>query len=172
MLRLDVRRPGSTPEIVGLGLRNPWRYSFDRVTGDLYIGDVGQGDVEEVDLTPRESPGLENYGWDLFEGSRSFEEKVAGPGALVFPIFEYGHDRGCTVVGGYVYRGKARPAQRGLYTLGDYCSGIVWTMRVVEGQVSGVRTEPFRIPSLTSFGEDAAGELYATSHEGTVYRLT
>ena len=113
MLRLDVSRPGSAPEIVGLGLRNPWRYSFDRRTGDLYIGDVGQGDVEEVDYTPRLSAGLENYGWDVFEGSRHFEEKAAGPGKLVFPVYEYSHQRGCTVVGGYVYRGKARPAERG-----------------------------------------------------------
>ena len=81
MLRLDVRRPGSDPEIVGLGLRNPWRYSFDRLTGDLYIGDVGQGDVEEVSFTPRSSPGLENYGWDIYEGSRQFEEKAPGPGS-------------------------------------------------------------------------------------------
>ena len=89
MLRLDVRRPGAAPEIVALGLRNPWRYSFDRLTGDLYIGDVGQGEIEEVDYTPRSSPGLENYGWDVYEGSRRFEEKAAGPGELVFPIFEY-----------------------------------------------------------------------------------
>ena len=172
MLRLDVRRPGSAPDIVALGLRNPWRYSFDRLTGDLYIGDVGQGAVEEVSYAPRRSPGIENYGWDLFEGSRRFEQKSAGPGQLVFPVFEYGRDRGCTVVGGYVYRGKARPAERGRYTAGDYCSGIVWSFRVVSGKAAGVRVEPFKIPSLTSFGEDAAGELYATSHEGTVYRIS
>ena len=172
MLRLDVRRPGSEPEIVGLGLRNPWRYSFDRLTGDLYIGDVGQGDREELSYTPRESPGLENYGWDVFEGSLRFEEKVAGPGELVFPVFEYGRNRGCSVVGGFVYRGRARTSERGRYTLGDYCSGIVWSFRVVGGKAGAVRTEKFRIPSLTSFGEDAAGELYATSHEGTVFRLS
>ena len=123
MLRLDVRRPGSAPEIVALGLRNPWRYSFDRLTGDLYIADVGQGSVEEVDYTPRSSPGLENYGWDVYEGSSRFEDKGAGPGELVFPIYEYSHDRGCTVVGGYVYRGSARKAERGRYVFGDYCSG-------------------------------------------------
>ena len=145
MLRLDVSRPGSEPEIVGLGLRNPWRYSFDRLTGDLYIGDVGQGDVEEIDYTPRLSAGLENYGWDLFEGSRRFEEKAAGPGKLVFPVYEYTHQRGCTVVGGYVYRGKARPAERGRYTFGDYCSGVVWSMRVNGGKAAGVRTERFEI---------------------------
>jgi glucose/arabinose dehydrogenase len=173
MLRLDVRRPGSAPEIVGLGLRNPWRYSFDRQTGDLYIGDVGQGAVEEVDFTPRESTGLENYGWNLYEGSQRFEEGEAGPGKLVFPVFEYGRAGGnCTVIGGFVYRGKARPAQRGRYIVGDYCSGIVWTFRVRAGERTGLRREPFRIPGLTSFGEDVAGELYAVEQGGTLYRLT
>jgi len=173
MLRLDVRRPGSAPEIVAIGLRNPWRYSFDRLTGDLYIADVGQGDREEVSFTPRDSPGLENYGWDLFEGSLRFEEKAAGPGELVFPVFEYGRDRGCTVVGGHVYRGRARASERGRYILGDYCSGVVWSLRVVGGEARNVRVEPFRIPgSLSSFGEDAAGELYATTLEGVVFRLT
>jgi glucose/arabinose dehydrogenase len=173
MLRLDVRRPGSAPVIVALGLRNPWRYSFDRLTGDLYIGDVGQSALEEVNFTPRSSPGLENYGWDVYEGSRRFEQKEPGPGKLVFPVFEYDQDDGsCSVVGGYVYRGPAQPALRGRYIVGDYCSGNVWTFRVVRGEATDVRREAFRIRSLTSFGESAAGELYATSHSGTLYRLT
>ena len=173
MLRLDVRRAGSAPEIVGLGLRNPWRYSFDRLNGDLYIGDVGQGALEEVSYTPRASAGLENYGWDIYEGSRRFEQKSPGPGKLVFPLFEFGRDGGhCSVVGGHVYRGKARPAERGRYLVGDYCSGAVWSLTVAGGEAIRVRREPFRISSLTSFGEDAAGEIYATSHEGVVYRLT
>jgi len=172
MLRLDVRRPGSAPEVVGIGLRNPWRYSFDRKTGDLYIGDVGQNEIEEIDFTPHESPGLENYGWDVYEGSRQFERKPLGPGNLVRPVFEYTHGSGCSVTGGHVYRGKAKPRLRGLYVLGDYCSGRVWSLRVVDGRAVGVRREAFRIPSVTSFGEDAAGELYATSHDGVVYRLT
>ena len=172
MLRLDVRRPGSPPEIVGLGLRNPWRYSFDRSTGDLYIGDVGQDSVEEVDVTPRVSPGLENYGWNAYEGSTTYEQKEPGPGRIVYPVFEYDHSRGCTVVGGYVYRGKARPAERGRYILGDYCSGTIWSFRVSAGEAVGTRVEPFRIPNLSSFGEDAAGELYATSLDGTIYKIT
>lgn len=172
LLRLDVRKPGSAPEIVALGLRNPWRYSFDRATGDLYIGDVGQGEIEEVDYTPSESPALENYGWDLYEGSSRFENNEAGPGQLVFPVFEYSHDQGCSVTGGFVYRGKARPAERGRYILGDYCSGIVWSFRVSGGAAQGLRTERFRIEGLTSFGEDVAGELYAASQNGTVYRIT
>jgi glucose/arabinose dehydrogenase len=172
MLRLDVSRPGSAPEIVAVGLRNPWRYSFDRLTGDLYIGDVGQGDWEEIDYMPRSSSGLENYGWDVFEGTHPFEDKAPGPGQLVSPIYEYSHSRGCTVIGGYAYRGRARPAERGRYTFGDYCSGVVWSLRVSNGKATAVRTERFRIPSLTSFGEDAAGELYATSHEGVLYRIS
>jgi glucose/arabinose dehydrogenase len=173
MLRFDVRKPGSDPEIVALGLRNPWRYSFDRRTGDLYIGDVGQGDWEEVDYTPRSSSGLLNYGWDVFEGTHPFEDKAPGPGRLVSPIYEYSHSGGgCTVVGGYVYRGRARPAERGRYIFGDYCSGVVWSLRVSGGKATAVRTEPFKIPSLTSFGEDAAGELYATSQDGVLYRIS
>jgi glucose/arabinose dehydrogenase len=173
MLRLDVRRPGRRPEIVGIGLRNPWRYSFDRATGDLYIGDVGQNAVEEIDYTPARSSGLENYGWDLYEGSRRFESGDPGPGRLVFPVYEYGRrDDNCTVVGGFVYRGRARPAERGRYIFGDYCSGIVWSLRVRSGEARGVRREPFRIEGLTSFGEDVAGELYAASQDGVIYRLT
>ena len=173
MLRLDVRHPGSTPEIVALGLRNPWRYSFDRATGDLYIGDVGQNAVEEVDFTPRASKGLLNYGWDVYEGSSRFEDKAPGPGRLVFPVYEYGHDPGCTVIGGFVYRGAALPAERGRYVFGDYCSGQVWSFRVSGGKATAFRTEPFRISSLSSFGEDAGGELYATSQDGgVVFRLS
>ena len=173
MLRLNVRRPGSDPEIVGLGLRNPWRYSFDRVTGDLYIGDVGQGDVEEVSFTPRGASGLQNYGWNLYEGSRRFTAAEAGPGQLVFPVYEYGREGGnCTVVGGFVYRGQARPAERGRYVVGDYCSGIVWSFRFRAGEARGLRRERFRVPRLTSFGESPAGELFATSHDGVLYRLS
>jgi glucose/arabinose dehydrogenase len=172
MLRLNVRREGARPQIVGLGLRNPWRYSFDRATGDLYIGDVGWRSREEVDFTPRRSPGLENYGWDLYEGSLRLEGGDPGPGRLVPPIYEYDHDDGCTIIGGFVYRGKSRPAERGRYVFGDYCEGTIWSFTVAAGKAQGLRVEPFRIPALTSFGEDAAGELYASSRAGVVYRLT
>src|SRR5262249_11930285 len=130
MLRLDVRHPASAPEIVALGLRNPWRDSFDRGTGDLYIGDVGQGNVEEIDYTPVGTTGLQNYGWNLYEGSQRFSEGSPSTGTLVFPVYEYTHARGCTVIGGFVYRGKTRPAQRGRYVFGDYCSGTIWVLRV------------------------------------------
>jgi glucose/arabinose dehydrogenase len=172
LLTLDVSRANAPWRIAGLGLRNGWRFSFDRSTGDLYVGDVGQGSIEEVNFTPRRSPGLENYGWDLYEGSQRFEETPVGPGRLVFPVFEYGHDRGCSVTGGYVYRGSARPAERGRYVLGDYCSGTVWSFRVVSGEARDVRTESFRLEGLTSFGESSAGELFAVTQGGTIYRLT
>ncbi|HEX4746985.1 MAG TPA: PQQ-dependent sugar dehydrogenase [Gaiellaceae bacterium] len=172
LLALDVSKPGGTWTIDALGLRNPWRFSFDRLTGDLYLGDVGQGSVEEVSFTPRSSPGLENYGWDVYEGSQRFEDKSPGPGKLVFPIFEYGHDRGCSITGGYVYRGSALAAERGRYVFGDYCSGVVWSLRVESGAATDVRREPFTVDSLSSFGENAAGELFAVSHDGVVYRIS
>jgi glucose/arabinose dehydrogenase len=172
LLRLDVSKSEAKWKIAGLGLRNAWRFSFDRTTGDLYIGDVGQNAVEEVDFTPRESPGLENYGWDLYEGSRRFEAGDPETGRLVFPVFEYGHDQGCTVIGGYVYRGAARPSDRGRYILGDYCSGTIWSLRVSSGDAQDVRTEPFQIEGLTSFGEGPSGELYAVAQGGTIYRIT
>ncbi len=173
LLALNVSRANADWTTVALGLRNPWRFTFDRATGDLYIGDVGQNAVEEISYTPRRSPGLENYGWDAFEGSRRHEQTDLGPGKLVSPIYEYGREEGnCTVVGGYVYRGRARPAERGRYLFGDYCSGIVWSLRVKAGKASGVRREPYRIEGLTSFGENTAGEIFATTEAGEIYRLT
>jgi glucose/arabinose dehydrogenase len=173
LLTLNVSNPSNTRwQIAALGLRNAWRFSFDRETGDLYLGDVGQEAVEEIDFAPRESPGLENYGWDLYEGSERFESGEPSAGRLVFPVFEYGHGQGCSVTGGHVYRGRARAAERGRYVFGDFCSETVWSLRVASGEARDVRTEPFRVPSLTSFGEDAAGELYAVSGDGTIYRLS
>ena len=173
LLTLDVSKADAKWTIAAVGLRNPWRFSFDRKTGDLYIGDVGQGEVEEIDYTPRTSPGLENYGWDMYEGSHRYEDTPQGTGTLVFPVFEYTHDGGsCTVIGGFVYRGKARPALRGRYILGDYCSGNVWSFKVSGGEAKGVRRERFRIAGLTSFGEDAAGELYAVDGDGEIYRVS
>ncbi|MGH3127141.1 MAG: PQQ-dependent sugar dehydrogenase [Gaiellaceae bacterium] len=172
LLTLDPRRPAAGWSIAALGLRNPWRFSFDRANGDLYIGDVGQGDIEEVNFTPRSSPGLENYGWDLYEGSRRFEDGNPSTGKLVFPVAEYDHGRGCSVTGGFVYRGAARRAERGRYVYGDYCSGIVWSFRIAGGEARSLRVEPFRVESLTSFGENAAGELFAVSGEGTIYRIS
>ena len=172
LLTLDPRRPAAGWSIAALGLRNPWRFSFDRANGDLYIADVGEGSIEEVNFTPRASPGLENYGWDLYEGSRRFEDGSPSTGKLVFPVAEYDHGRGCSVTGGYVYRGAARRAERGRYVYGDWCSGIVWSFRISGRAAKGLRVEPFRVESLTSFGENAAGELFAVSSEGTIYRIS
>ena len=173
LLTLDPARPAAGWRIAAFGLRNAWRFSFDRATGDLYIGDVGQGTWEEVNFTHRASPGIENYGWPRYEGPDRFDNRALGPGRLVLPVVSYGRDDGCTVVGGYVYRGPARRAERGRYVYGDYCSGIVWSFRIAGGKATQQRREPFRIPgSLSSFGEDAAGELYATTLDGVVYRLT
>jgi glucose/arabinose dehydrogenase len=172
LLTLDVSKPSARWQTAALGLRNAWRFTFDRATGDLYIGDVGQNAVEEIDFTPRGSDGLENYGWDVYEGSQRFEQGEPSTGRLVFPVFEYGHGQGCSVTGGYVYRGRARAADRGRYVFGDYCSGTVWSFRISSGEARDVRTESFRVGSLTSFGEDARGELYATSAEGTIYRIS
>jgi glucose/arabinose dehydrogenase len=171
LLAINVDRRGARWQQEGLGLRNPWRFSFDRRTGDLYIGDVGQNAWEEIDFTPRRSPGLENYGWDVYEGRAKFEDKSPSGGRLVFPIAVYPLGGHCAVIGGFVYRGSAVPAARGRYFYGDNCSGTVWSLRVVGGKAQGVRREPFRLEGLSSFGEDSRGELYATTLGGTVYRL-
>jgi glucose/arabinose dehydrogenase len=169
LLSIDPHGSGGW-RIDGYGLRNPWRFSFDRQTGDLWIGDVGQGEWEEIDRTPADSPGLENYGWDVYEGTHPFEDKDPNPaGHLVMPVHEYSHDEGCSVTGGYVYRGEAFPGVRGRYFFGDFCSGTVWSLGLA-GKVRNV-DEVGRIPGLSSFGEDAAGELFAASLEGKIYKL-
>ena len=153
----------------------PWRFTWDRLTHDLYIGDVGQNAWEEVDLrTPRQQRVLNNYGWRVYEGRVRYQagQQVNSRGVLVFPIAVYSHSQGCSITGGYVYRGKAVASARGRYFYGDYCSGTVWSLRTSRGKLtSGPRREPFSVGNLSSFGEDAAGELYATSLDGTVYKL-
>ncbi|HEY6076000.1 MAG TPA: PQQ-dependent sugar dehydrogenase [Gaiella sp.] len=168
MIRLDVRRAQPQPEIVALGLRNPWRYSFDRATGVLWIGDVGQNNLEEIDRLARPGTGLVNFGWDVYEGNARFEDKDLGAGRLVQPVAQYGRGAGCSVTGGYVYRGPAIPRISGRYLFGDYCSGTIWSMPAAGG---AMRLESVRLPGLSSFGEGLRGELYAVSHEGAVYRF-
>jgi len=171
LLSLDVDAAGSDWRIEGYGLRNPWRFSFDRPTGDLWIGDVGQGQWEEIDHTPRDSPGLENYGWDVYEGSHRFEDKEPNSeGRLVMPVAEYSHEHGCSVTGGFVYRGDEIPAAQGRYFYGDYCSGNVWSLSL-RGAAAAVSRHSFHVPALSSFGEDASGELYLVSIEGKIFRL-
>jgi len=174
LLRLNVNKRGAKWQIAGYGLRNPWRYSFDRVTHDLYIGDVGQDQWEEVDIrSPAQQRGLNNYGWRVWEGRSRYEsgQQVNPAGTLVFPIVVYSHNVGCSVTGGYVYRGRAVPAAKGRYFYGDYCSGTIWTLRTSKGKLVGNRRESFTVSSLSSFGEDSAGELYAVSLEGRIYKL-
>jgi glucose/arabinose dehydrogenase len=172
LLSLDVDQAGSEWRIEGYGLRNPWRFSFDRETGDLWIGDVGQGEWEEIDHTPRDTPGLENYGWDVFEGRHRYEDKEPNPrGQLVMPVAEYSHDHGCSVTGGFVYRGERIPAAQGRYFYGDYCSGTVWSLASRDGKAADIRRHRVRVAGLSSFGEDVAGEVYLVSLEGNVFRL-
>ena len=173
LVRINVNARRPDPQIAALGLRNPWRFSFDRANGDLYLGDVGQNRWEEIDFTPRHSAGLENYGWDVYEGRARYENKQPNSaGRLVFPIAVYPLGNHCSVVGGFAYRGRRMPLLRGRYFYGDYCSGDIWSLRVRGGRATTLRREPFRVARLTSFGEDARGELYLTSHDGRVYRLT
>ncbi|MBM4438546.1 MAG: PQQ-dependent sugar dehydrogenase [Actinobacteria bacterium] len=158
-----VGRAGARGEIWAYGLRNPWRYAFDRLTGDLYIADVGQNAYEEihVELAPRR--GGQNYGWPLMEGAHCYPE-FAGCDrrGLEPPVAEYHHDDGCSVTGGYVYRGTAQPALVGTYVFGDYCSGRIWTLtRAPDGM--WIDTEQLNTDvSISSFGEDEAGEIYVT----------
>ncbi len=158
------------PEIWALGLRNPWRFSFDRATGDLYIADVGQNAYEEVNFQPADSPGGQNYGWKFMEGQHAYGG-VTPPEGLTLPFAEYGHNRGCSVTGGYVYRGEALPDLQGVYLFGDYCSGIIWAS-YRDGGGAWQTGEFMRVNHvISSFGEDEAGELYLVDHGGRVMRF-
>jgi glucose/arabinose dehydrogenase len=159
-------------EIWAIGLRNPWRFSFDRLTGDLWIADVGQGQREEIDFQPSGSAGGQNYGWKVVEGTRCTGDSIAtctvppppcGSSLYTAPVFEYDHSQGCAVVGGYVYRGTAIPALYGIYLYGDFCSGNLWE--------SGQKLSNPTLPNLSTFGQDAAGELYAATTTGSFYRI-
>jgi glucose/arabinose dehydrogenase len=176
LLRLNVDKRGARWQVAGYGLRNPWRFSWDPLTRDLYIGDVGQNAWEEVDLrTPRQQRALSNYGWRVWEGRARFTsgQRVNPRGVLVFPLVVYSHSQGCSITGGYVYRGKAVVSARGRYFYGDFCSGTIWSLRTSRGKLaSAPRREPFTVGNLSSFGEDASGELYATSLDGTIYKLS
>jgi glucose/arabinose dehydrogenase len=164
-------RAGARPEIWAYGLRNPWRFSFDRVTGDLWIGDVGGGQREEVDFQLASSKGGENYGWNRMEGSFLFQGGRP-PNNAVLPVFDYSHEGGnCVVTGGYVYRGTAIPDLAGAYLYGDFCLGRLIGLRAEGGKVVAKRTFQARIPELSSFGEDQQGELYAISLAGPIYRI-
>jgi len=157
-------------EIWAIGLRNPWRISFDRATGDLFIADVGQSRREEINVQPEASRGGENYGWSLMEGSLCV---VAGcdTSGLTLPVFEYGHDAGCSVTGGEVYRGRAYPELAGVYLFGDYCEGTIWGMRRVDDrwQTDVLAATPYQI---LTFGEAEDGALYLASANRGVFLLS
>jgi glucose/arabinose dehydrogenase len=163
-------------EIWAFGLRNPWRASFDRGTGDLYIADVGQGSREEVNVSTAASGGGNgvNYGWKIMEGTSCFSPPCNVPG-LTPPVLDYDSGPGpaCSITGGYVYRGTVIPALQGTYFYGDYCAGFVRSFRFA----NGVATEQSNWPALdlseniTSFGEDKAGELHIVTQQGAVYRI-
>ena len=174
--------PGDPPdEIWALGLRNPWRFSFDRRTGDLFIADVGQDTREEVNLQPSGSPGGENYGWKVMEGTLCLNAESCplpvppcNDPAYTNPIVEYEHgEDGCAVMGGYVYRGEAVPELRGNYLFGDFCTGAVRAARRPEsvGEDWEVRDLLLEVPGLTSFGEDVHGEIYLSSFGGSLFRI-
>ena len=161
---------GARREIWAYGVRNPWRFSFDRATGDLYIADVGQNAWEEVDFQPSAAKGGANYGWPNWEGNHRYRPGPARANDTK-PIAEYGHTGGaCSVTGGYVYRGTNIPALSGFYIFGDYCSGQLWTLVNYRGawRRSVLRGTPY---SISSFGEDDAGELYLVDQAGSVYRF-
>jgi glucose/arabinose dehydrogenase len=167
-----VSTAGARPEIWAYGLRNPWRFSFDTATGDLWIGDVGQNAYEEIDVAPRASGGGKgvNYGWNVREALHGYRDGNA-PGA-VDPVYELSHDSGnCSITGGYVYRGTKIPALRGGYLFADYCGGQLRAITVENGKVAQERVLPARAQTITSFGQDAAGELYVLSDGGGVYRV-
>lgn len=163
------------PEIWLYGVRNPWRFSFDPATQDLWIADVGQDEWEEIDLLPAEPGGAgrgANLGWPYLEGTHPF--KGTPPDGLVGPVYEYSHAGGnCSVIGGFVYRGSAIPELRGTYLFGDYCRAAVLGLRMTDGQGADVRPLGVSVAanSLSSFGQDSSGELYVLSTEGPVYKI-
>lgn len=170
--------PRARPEIWAYGLRNPWRFSFDRETGDLYIADVGQNDWEEINLQPATSRGGENYGWNIMEGAHCYRRRHCDSADLVMPVAEYHHqsEGACSVTGGYVYRGEAYPALRGIYIFGDFCSGRIYAMATPEVAGSTQSLPWFRAmdsgAAIASFGEDHDGELYVTDLSGgRIYRI-
>jgi glucose/arabinose dehydrogenase len=190
MLRIDVVSAGTgtytipatnpfvgnaayRPEIWTLGLRNPWRFSFDRTTGDLYIADVGQDTYEEVDFQPAWSSGGENYGWNIMEGLHCYNAPSCNSAGLTLPVAEYDHSGGnCSVIGGSVYRGALYPALQGIYFYGDYCSGRIWGMqRAGSTFVTRLMLETGMV--ISTFGEDEEGNVYVADYNaGKIYRIT
>jgi glucose/arabinose dehydrogenase len=179
LLRIDVDRPGARWRIVGYGLRYPWRFSFDRATGRLYLADRGES-WEEVDVRPRPQLGAPaNYGWPRYEGLAEHSSRPLNPrGELVFPKVVHRHREGdpreaCLITGGYVYRGSAVPGLRGRYVYGDQYTSEIWSFRLSHGKATDLRREPGKITAIATFGEDARGELYAAApRQGRIYKMS
>jgi glucose/arabinose dehydrogenase len=167
-----VNTAGALKEIWALGLRNPWRWAFDRTAGHLYIADVGQGAWEEVNVVTAATAGL-NYGWDVMEGRHCYEPSSGcNQTGLTLPILEYSHGEGCSITGGFVYRGAAIPSLQGTYFYADYCQGWVRSFRYANGAATEQQEWGFgNLGNILSFGQDAAGELYILSANGTVYQV-
>ncbi|GIW52571.1 MAG: glucose dehydrogenase [Gemmatimonadales bacterium] len=167
-----VKRPGARGEIWAYGLRNPWRFAFDREGGMLYIADVGQNRWEEINAVPIGAAGV-NYGWNILEGSECFNAPSCNREGLTLPVHEYPRTGGaCGVIGGFVYRGQQIPQVRGHYFYSDYCAGFLRSFRLVDGKAEDHREwNVGNLGQVLSFGEDSAGELYILSANGRVYRL-
>ncbi len=163
---------GFRPEIWALGLRNPWRFSFDRQTNDLFVADVGQSNFEEVNFQPASSAGGENYGWRIMEGFHCFNPLNCMPNSLTLPVVEYDHNFGCSITGGYVYRGATYPRMQGLYFYGDFCTGRIWGLRQVTGVWQATELLDTNI-GISTFGEDEQGNLYVANYNnGTIFSVT
>lgn len=164
-----TKQRGARGEIWAYGLRNPWRFSFDRSTGALWIADVGQGKWEEINVVPKAARGGQNYGWPLREGSHEFSG--GKPKDAIEPVYEYGHDNGaCSVTGGFIYRGKTIPDLTGRYVFGDYCNGRISTL-TQRGNVWQADPTGLDVQRLASFGEDHNGEIYTLSQSGELGRI-
>ena len=175
LLSVNVDAPKPDWSVALTGLRNPWRFSFDPAMGEVWIGDVGQDDIEEVNrvlLEPDEPP--KNLGWDAFEGTAKTEDgdyKLDTTGELVWPVAQYTHDDGCSVTGGYVYQGTKLPKLSGRYLYGDFCSGALWSLKAApKGLATDVRRERAQVPQLAHIGPDADGEPVFASASGALYR--
>ena len=177
MFRLDLT-PGAAPKILAQGMRNPWRYALDRATNDLYIGDVGQNLWEEVDVIPLDALSGKDFGWSVMEGFHCFRSASCDTAGLVLPVAEFGHDAGCSITGGVVYRGKALAALAGTYFYSDYCTAFLrsfrWTKTggVTDHWEWNAALDPkHALAQIASFGEDEDGDLYVVSLAGTVWTL-
>ena len=167
-----VGRAGAKPEIWAFGLRNPWRNSFDKATGDIWMGDVGQNAIEEVDFCPKGAARGANFGWAAFEGTKTGPRPLPPAEGHVPPVYEYPTaDGNCAVTGGYVYRGSRIPGLTGAYLFGDYCGGQVRALTLAGGKVAEHRALGLQADGLASFGEDHQGEVYALSLSGGVFRI-